>query len=260
MNALSYMSWIGNNDGEGYLGLNKNGLQIHKSVKKLKYEGVYYFLVSHQRFSTGGGNTDLNTHPHIFKDFILLHNGVFSGLGSDNKKSDTRLYAEELEKIYKKSKDMLKSIKTISKMVGGYYSCVVYEISTGKIYYYKENSSTIKKIENDDWLILSTAEENLDYAKYYLNIDEKIEDVVPFKIYDVFNDFSVVDKFQEREIPVFGTSFLKSYKKPKIELELSDDYQDKYRVVNDGEGEYYYDSIVGAWIKKGDVIDWIRGY
>ena len=103
MNIISYISWQGNNDGEGFISLSKDGLSTDRSKQKFKYVGDQWFLSTHQRLATSGKN-ESNIHPHETEDLILQHNGIFGGMGNVDK-SDTKEYAEKLQEEYiKKNK------------------------------------------------------------------------------------------------------------------------------------------------------------
>lgn len=200
MTTVSYNSWKTNNDGEGFIGLGKKGLEIKKGTTKMRYTKPYWFLVSHQRIKTSGKINIDNTHPHITKNLVLLHNGIFSYLGNE-KKSDTKIYIERLDRKYnQKQKELIKAIQTLNRKVSGSYSIVIYEKKSKKVYYYKESLTDMYILENKNWLIMSTTKENLEFAKYFFDINAKIREIKPYKIYDIFNGFKEIGTFREKRI------------------------------------------------------------
>ena len=127
-----------------------------------------------------------------------MHNGIINGLGN-HKKSDTCIYTEKLDKKYTHShKDLITAIQKASKKYGGSFSIVVYEKATKKVYYYKESWTKMYKIEDADWLIMSTTSENLKYAKFLFDIKTEIKEVDSYKIYNVLEDFKEEAKFEDK--------------------------------------------------------------
>lgn len=205
MNTMSLYSFVNNDDGEGYIGIRDNPTQASyaKSKKKLKYTGMYKFLATHQRLSTSG-HTFENIHPHKADGFLLMHNGVMWGLEDtkrDFSKSDTRVYTEMLEAEYKKDKNMVRAIKDTVEKVSGSYSILIMEEETGQLYYFKEDSTKMYIIENEDWLIMSTSFDNIKYAQFHFNIDEKVFQIKPNKIVAIGSyGTKIIGKFDAKKV------------------------------------------------------------
>jgi len=200
MNVMSFNSFLNNSDGEGFISLSgKKVLSTDRSRGKIIYSGKpSYFLATHQRIATSGKN-DANIHPHPTENLILLHNGIFSGKG-DKDESDTRQYLRLLDDTYiANGGDIVKSIKDVSKIVSGTYSILVYEIKTGKFFYFKEDCTNMYVVANDDWLVLSTNYNNIKYARNYLKIKQNVREVKPFRIYDVLKGFKRVAFFSPKK-------------------------------------------------------------
>jgi len=198
MNSMSFMSWQGNHDGEGYIALNKSGFISCKSEKKLKYSIGCYFISSHQRFSTSGKKDSGNAHPHSTKHLEVQHNGIFSGLGN-GVRSDTAEFAGMLEKAYvKNQKDIKKAIREVCKEVSGSYSVVVYEKNTEKVFYFKDSNTSMHFIKDKSYLVMSTSRSNVEFAKWFLDLKGKIKAVKPHKIFDVLRGLEPVSNFKEK--------------------------------------------------------------
>lgn len=196
MNVASYNSFIANDDGEGFLGIGKETV-FKKSKYKLRFNGAYWFLASHQRMATSGYGEN-NIQPIPTKNLVLMHNGVFSGLG-DQKKSDTYYYLDLLDRYYEKYNGNLKrAIKKTNSKVGGSYSILVYDRNTKQIFYYKEPYTDMYFVNSRDYLIMSTKRHNVEYSKFLFGIDKPIKEAKSGVIYDVMKNLNYVTTFKEK--------------------------------------------------------------
>ena len=195
MNVMSYNSWKSNDHGEGFIAQieSDSGVVTGKSPTKIIFRESCKLLVTHQRLSSSGFN-DANIHPHETKDLILMHNGVFRGMGNE-KDSDTKEYVEKLQQLYP-IMGLIKAIKYLHKTILGSWSIIVYEKQTGKIFYYKNMLTSMFIVRNNNYLVLSTKYENTEYAKKYLNISKDISEVKPYVIYDILDDFRAIDEIE----------------------------------------------------------------
>jgi len=197
INVASYESYQHNSDGDGYFGLGKRFV-LKKSKDKIKVKSNNFnFICSHQRWATSG-NDEKDVHPFKTDNFVLVHNGVFSDLGN-KKKSDTRVFVEMLDKEYNKLKGknrMVKAIQNTTKQIRGGFSIFVYDRHTKKVYYFKENGTSMYYLENKKYVVMSTKKSNLEYAKYHFGIKEEIMTLGADVIYDVFDNFSEVGSFE----------------------------------------------------------------
>ena len=199
MNIVSYYSHLANDDGEGYVGIDEKDMCFDKGFNKFYFVNPYWFLATHQRIATSGKGVG-NTHPHETKDLILMHNGIISSLGSDEK-SDSRVFVDMLQEAYEKQegkKDVTMAIREVTKQVSGTYSILVVEKATMDVFYFKERLTSMYKVENNDWLIMSTDDKNVKFAKFWFGIKGKIKEVEELYIYDVLNNFKKIRKFEEK--------------------------------------------------------------
>jgi len=216
MNVMSTMSFATNSDGEGYFGLTKDGWRFNKTVNKIIYKKAYSFLCTHQRLSTSGKNKE-NNHPHITKNLIVMHNGVFSGYG-DDLKSDTAYFSEKLEKNYRRSRSVIKALQTTLKNFSGSWSLVVMDKNTGRIFYVKEDYTQMWSLSTPEYLVMSTKLWNLKYAKRYLHLKGKIKKVRSYRILDVLNNLTVVKKLNRNQYDRWynqpsNTKYIEAYPK-----------------------------------------------
>ena len=189
MTVASWISWQGgNDDGEGYILRDKNGYMNHKSSTKIRYHDLpdNNFLVSHQRLKTSGVGLN-NAHPHNSKNFLLMHNGIFSGKGN-NERSDTKVYLKLLEKYYEETREVISAIKASLKETGGSYSILLLHKESGRLFYYKNNLTSMNIIEDDEWLFLSTNNNNINIAKTMFGMSTTKHDVKSNIIFELTND------------------------------------------------------------------------
>jgi len=98
-------------------------------------------LISHFRFSTSGFSEN-NNQPITTKDYIVIHNGIFSFYKLPFGLSDTAFFAKILQKRSKNlgKKDINEEkelIKKLLKSVNGSFSIFIYSKKTKKLYYIK---------------------------------------------------------------------------------------------------------------------------
>jgi len=197
----------------GFYGVNRQRIGSCRKVEhKLIYTGAYSLLCTHQRLATSGRD-DLvsNSHPHETKNLVIIHNGVFSGLG-DQKKSDSRIFAEMLEKAFIKSKrDIVKAVNKVHEKVTGTFSIMVVDKKTNKLYYYKNSSTDMFFADGNTALIMSTLKDNVRYGKAFFSMKGKIKEVKANKIYDIIDDFKLVGKLKVKE-PQYMSGWVKQGK------------------------------------------------
>lgn len=201
--VMSYMSSDHNKDGSGaifklsggdiYLGHSEGRIRIKRGLS-------YDLIATHQRLSTSGHTAD-NLHPYKRDGFLLMHNGVFSGLG-DKKKSDSSEYADKLQAELTKSGSMVKAIQGVHKEVAGSYSVLIYVMATKQWLYYKNTSTSMHLWEHPKYRVMSTSDDNITFAKWFLQLDPQqcTEMVVePNVIYDLIT-LKELGKIEEKEV------------------------------------------------------------
>lgn len=188
MNVLSYLSWKANDDGEGMLGFRTKNIAIKRSMTKMVYKQAYYLLATHQRVGTSGKKDLSSCHPFETEHFVLMHNGIFSGLGN-GEKSDTAMYSEILEQNFAETGDLIPALNKTHASVGGYYSVIIYIKGTGKVYYYRNEQARIYGFMSPEWLCLSTSKENIDYAKTYFKVTGQDLNIEPLGVYEITDAF-----------------------------------------------------------------------
>jgi predicted glutamine amidotransferase len=170
INTMGYMSSLHNKDGSGMIARAPTGeISIsHNHKGRVRAIGEYDLVATHQRLSTSGHNGK-NTHPFTRKHFILMHNGIFYGLG-DTKKSDTSKYCDLLEDALEGTNDLIKAIQEVHKDISGSFSILVYDRDKRRFLYYKNSMTSFSGVSTPLFDIYSTDSDNLKYAKWFMRI------------------------------------------------------------------------------------------
>lgn len=243
MNFASWQSFQRNKDGEGFFSLSKEGgLMYAKGKRKFRFDDLAgYFLCSHQRLSTSGFGAGME-HPHETKDLLVVHNGIFTGLG-DRDKSDTSVYADMLQAEYEKCDgNIVEAIQKTNKEVSGSFSVVVYDKITEKVYYFKESCTQMYKAENEQYLIMSTNRDNVEFAQFFFNISGDIKSIKPYRIIDILNGWQKVGKFKEK---VYTTANKSTWGEKKDTYNI---YKGWDNTLDGGISKYVYDKEDGRWV------------
>lgn len=215
MNAVSFNSFLKNSHAEGYF---DESFQVKKAVHKLIYTGEHSLLVSHQRIATSGHNAEM-AQPIEIGNFIIAHNGIMSGLGTEEL-SDTYVLLQELVKEYEKTKDTVQAIKNITKEHYGYYSIVLYNKLTDELIYFKESQSNMFILDSPEYILMSTLQDNVEYMQKYYNLAKyDISEVEPLKIFNLrtWESLGTFEKkeYQAKNSSGWSKSYNDSYTSPK---------------------------------------------
>ena len=132
-------------------------LDAGKNMKKV-CNGSSHFAVGHVRMATHGAKTGENTHPIIFKDIMLVHNGVISNEMSLRQKYhiprspqvDSYVIAWMLNHFSHKLNDWEEVVKSVAKEIDGSYSVFFYVKSEKRLFYFRKTADFfLKLVEND---------------------------------------------------------------------------------------------------------------
>lgn len=150
LKSLEYRGY--DSSGIAYLDKNNN-IKIYKKVGQIKnldqilnYEDEANLGISHTRWATHGGVTDTNAHPHNQGKITLVHNGIIENYEELKKElekegynfkssTDSEVAAALIDKLYKKNKDMLKTLVILKdKLKGSYAFNIINSDIPNKIY------------------------------------------------------------------------------------------------------------------------------
>jgi predicted glutamine amidotransferase len=134
-NEALFKGWTSNRDGGGFAYVKGGSVRIEKGFMQYnEFQRAYrnaveavgdssHFLV-HMRVGTSGAKTSKNTHPFPVRGGAMIHNGImFTPAGkrageADDRKSDTRVFAESLHNILV-LEDVKRASKDIVRAIGG---------------------------------------------------------------------------------------------------------------------------------------------
>lgn len=225
INTTTALSFARNSDGEGYFSLGKNPNLVKNREKVIFNETNLRgntFLAVHERLSTSGFN-DLMIHPHIKERFVLLHNGVFHGIGN-KEKSDTAVYLEKINEEFIKTGDLIKALNKVHEDISGYFSVVLWDKVEQKVYYFKNGTAQMYFFRNENFLFMSTVKENISLVLRELGIKGKIKPVKNLRLFEVLEGLKSVGKIKDTGYGAYTYKpYVQSYIK-KEEQELLKGY------------------------------------
>jgi glucosamine--fructose-6-phosphate aminotransferase (isomerizing) len=130
---------------------------------------AYKIGMGHNRWATHGGKTDINAHPHQSnnQEFIIVHNGIIENFHAlkdtlISKKytfysqTDTEIIANLLEENYKKTCNVIDSIKKTIDMLNGTYGLVIIHKKDPCRLYCVRNGSPLLIGHNDECCIITS--------------------------------------------------------------------------------------------------------
>ena len=124
--------------------------------------------IAHTRWSTHGGVSEINSHPHFNRDksIFVVHNGIIDNFESIKEdlelegykfltKTDTEVIPHFLDNELKNGKSMTDAIISLSKRVQGTYAILVVKKGEDRIYALKKDSPLALGILKDGFILAS---------------------------------------------------------------------------------------------------------
>ena len=123
--------------------------------------------ISHTRWATHGGVTEINSHPHwdCKKDIFTVHNGIIENYQELKKElsdkghvfiteTDSEVISHYFEEELK-SKSMIDAIKSFIKRIEGTYAILLIEKGKNRIYAIKKDSPLVLGLAKDRFYLAS---------------------------------------------------------------------------------------------------------
>ena len=145
----------------GKINIIKKEGPIKNLDKILDYDDEANIGISHTRWATHGGATDINAHPHRQGRITLVHNGIIENYNElregliekgyvFNTETDTEVAAGIIDDLYNKEGDMLKALNMATYVLKGSYAFNIIN---------DDYPDTIFGIRKDSPLIVGTSNE-----------------------------------------------------------------------------------------------------
>lgn len=145
----------------GKINIIKKEGPIKNLDKILDYDDEVNIGISHTRWATHGGATDINAHPHRQGRITLVHNGIIENYNElregliekgyvFNTETDTEVAAGIIDDLYNEEGDMLKALNKVTYVLKGSYAFNIIN---------DDYPDTIFGIRKDSPLIVGTSNE-----------------------------------------------------------------------------------------------------
>ena len=179
-------------DSAGIAFLNNNNIDVVKEEGKIVNLKSKIDLninsnlgIGHTRWATHGNATKENAHPHKVGAITVVHNGIvenYNELKKDlidkgynfNSETDTEVVAALIDYIYKKEKDMLKTIQKVKELLTGSYALgIICDDNLDTLYTLKNKSPLIIGVNENENYIASDVPAILDKTRNYIVLEDK---------------------------------------------------------------------------------------
>ena len=140
--------------------------------------------IGHTRWATHGEPNKVNSHPHQVNKFTIVHNGIIENyielkeeLLKNNytfkSSTDTEIAAAYIDFIYKKEKDILKTLNYITKIFRGSYALgIICNDDLNNLYAVRKTSPLIIAHSTNENYIASDVPAILKYTNKYMLLDD----------------------------------------------------------------------------------------
>ncbi len=156
-------------------------------VEKVSFDHEESSLaMSHSRWATHGGVTEINAHPHRSSDgkVVVIHNGIIEnyaelkkelGLDRFSTQTDTEVIAE-LIADYSKKKDFVEAVKKACGVFEGRYAFIVMHEDDDRLVAARRGSPLILGVSKNEWFLASDIPAFLEFTREvnYLDDDQLV--------------------------------------------------------------------------------------
>jgi glucosamine--fructose-6-phosphate aminotransferase (isomerizing) len=156
--------------------------------------------ISHTRWATHGAPSELNAHPHMSKDdVVVVHNGIienFEELRSDLKKNgyefesetDTEVIAHRVKQRLTESGDLLQAVReTVSELEGAYALAVMSRSDPGKIVLARAGGPVVIGLGDGENFVASDVSALLPVTHNFMFLEEGDVAVVEIENVQIFD-------------------------------------------------------------------------
>lgn len=169
---------------------------LEKKIKDLKESNIG---IGHTRWATHGEPSFKNAHPHKNGNVTLVHNGIIENYEEIKKElisngykfisdTDSEIACAYIDKIYKETKDKLKTIKLVQEKIRGSYAFgIIFDDDMNTIYATRKDSPLIIALSDFANYIASDVPAILNETNKYILLDQQDIAIIKensIKIYD----------------------------------------------------------------------------
>lgn len=187
LESLEYRGY----DSSGIAYTNNNKLNVIKEKGKIinlknniNFNIKSNLAIGHTRWATHGEPNKVNSHPHSVNKFTIVHNGIIENyielkeeLLKNNytfkSSTDTEIAVAYIDFIYKKEKDILKTLNYITKIFRGSYALgIICNDDLNNLYAVRKTSPLIIAQGTNEKYIASDVPAILKYTNKYMLLDD----------------------------------------------------------------------------------------
>ena len=187
LESLEYRGY----DSSGIAYTNNNKLNVIKEKGKIinlknniDFNIKSNLAIGHTRWATHGEPNKVNSHPHQVNKFTIVHNGIIENyielkeeLLKNNytfkSSTDTEIAVAYIDFIYKKEKDILKTLNYITKIFRGSYALgIICNDDLNNLYAVRKTSPLIIAKGTNENYIASDVPAILKYTNKYMLLDD----------------------------------------------------------------------------------------
>ncbi len=210
LEALEYRGY----DSAGVALLNNGEYKIIKSVgriENLKKEVNKYEIensnigIAHTRWATHGEVNEINCHPHIVNDVILVHNGIIENYKdlksmledkgyTFNTATDTEVACALIDYYYRDNNEMDSIKKAVKSIRGSFALLIMFKNDKENLYAVRKDSPLIVGLGEAENFIASSISAILGYTKKYFLIEENEIVIINDKDYKILLNNKEISK------------------------------------------------------------------
>jgi len=210
LESLEYRGY----DSAGIAYIENNKLNVIKEKGKIvnlkdkvNFDVLSNLAIGHTRWATHGEPNQTNSHPHSSGKFTIVHNGIIENylelkdeLIKNNYEfksdTDTEVAAAYMDFLYKKEKDILKTLNKASKIFRGSYAFgIICEDDFDNMYALRKTSPLIIAKGEDENYIASDVPAILKYTNKYILLDDYEIAKINGSNIEIYNsDLKLIDK------------------------------------------------------------------
>ncbi len=201
----------------GKINIIKKEGPIKNLDKILDYDDEANIGISHTRWATHGGATDINAHPHRQGKITLVHNGIIENYNElregliekgyvFNTETDTEVAAGIIDDLYNKEGNMLKALNKATYVLKGSYAFnIINDDYPDTIFGIRKDSSLIVGTSNEGNILASDIPAIIHVTNKYIilnNYDIVVLTKDNIKYYDrdlneIYKDIKIFDNDSE---------------------------------------------------------------